>query len=282
MYYVYVLKSVIKNQIYTGSTKDLKKRLNEHNDGKVTSTKRYNPWNLIYYEAFIEEKLARVREKNLKYNGNAMKELKKRIGLDLPSTTLTTNLNQLSEKTNKASKSLELKKSRSGAGFTLIEILIVVGLIAALTAAALFILNPALQLQKARDSSRKTDIKRIQQALEQYRSDNGTYPKFSVGYGHAGIGALMLNINNITYLNPVPTGPNTKGDSCKGYVYSGTATDYTVFVKLENVNDSDAVAAKDRPNSPVGTLGAGSKTFTISSGSCSGAANTFNYWVNNP
>ena len=67
-----------------------------------------------------------------------------------------------------------------------------------------------------------------------------------------------------------------------GYVYSGTATDYTVFVKLENVNDSDAVAAKDRPNSPVGTLGAGSKTFTISSGSCSGAANTFNYWVNNP
>jgi len=79
MYYVYILKSKLYNQIYIGSTIDLKSRLNNHNEGRVVSSERYKPWKLIYYEAFITERLARLREKNLKYNGNALRELKKRI-----------------------------------------------------------------------------------------------------------------------------------------------------------------------------------------------------------
>lgn len=81
MYYVYILKSINHHQSYCGSTIDLRIRLKDHNDGKVFSTKRYMPWELIYYEAFKEEKLARAREHKLKHNGNAMHELKKRIGL---------------------------------------------------------------------------------------------------------------------------------------------------------------------------------------------------------
>ena len=88
MYYVYVLRSKINNQTYVGSANNLKERFAKHNNGEVFSTKRYKPWKLIYYEAYIDEKLARMREKKLKYNGNAIKELKKRIGLlDSPSTT---------------------------------------------------------------------------------------------------------------------------------------------------------------------------------------------------
>jgi putative endonuclease len=81
MYYVYLLKSKLNGELYRGSTNDLKYRFKEHNDGKVFSTKRYRPWKLIYYEAFAEEKLARLREQKLKHNGNAMHELKKRLGL---------------------------------------------------------------------------------------------------------------------------------------------------------------------------------------------------------
>ena len=81
MYYVYVLQSKLNGQPYVGSTNNLKSRFKQHNNGKVISTKRYKPWKLIYYEAYESEQLARVREKRLKYNGNAMKELKKRIGL---------------------------------------------------------------------------------------------------------------------------------------------------------------------------------------------------------
>jgi len=81
MHYVYILQSELNGELYTGSTNNLKKRFQEHNDGKVISTKRYKPWKLLYYEAYRTEELARRREKRLKYNGNAMRELRKRIGL---------------------------------------------------------------------------------------------------------------------------------------------------------------------------------------------------------
>jgi len=38
MFYVYVLKSKKDGRWYTGSTSDLKKRFNEHNEGKVPAT----------------------------------------------------------------------------------------------------------------------------------------------------------------------------------------------------------------------------------------------------
>ena len=81
MNYLYLLQSKLNNEIYVGSTKDLKRRMEEHNNGKVFSTKRYMPWKLIYYEAYMSERLARLREKRLKHNGNAIRELKKRIEL---------------------------------------------------------------------------------------------------------------------------------------------------------------------------------------------------------
>lgn len=91
MFYVYILKSIsYPKEIYTGSTNDLRLRFRLHNKGSVISTKRYRPWQLLYYEAYQTEKGARIREQRLKHNGNAIRELKKRIGLleaDLPSTT---------------------------------------------------------------------------------------------------------------------------------------------------------------------------------------------------
>jgi len=66
MYYVYILISGKDAKFYTGSTKDLKRRLNEHNNGRVDSTKDRLPLKLIYYEACIDEIDARAREKYLK------------------------------------------------------------------------------------------------------------------------------------------------------------------------------------------------------------------------
>ena len=66
MHYVYFLKSTLKNYYYTGCTKDLKNRLLEHNSGKVRSTNIYAPFELIYYEAGLDERDAFRREKYLK------------------------------------------------------------------------------------------------------------------------------------------------------------------------------------------------------------------------
>jgi putative endonuclease len=66
MNYVYVLLSGKDGKFYTGSTKDLKRRINEHNSGRVDSTKERLPMKLIYYEACIDEIDARARETYLK------------------------------------------------------------------------------------------------------------------------------------------------------------------------------------------------------------------------
>lgn len=66
MFYNYVLQSVEKGHIYVGYTRDLKKRLIEHNKGLSLSTKRYRPWKIIYYEACLEESDAKRREIYLK------------------------------------------------------------------------------------------------------------------------------------------------------------------------------------------------------------------------
>jgi hypothetical protein len=39
MYFVYILKSKKDNNLYIGSTNNIKKRMKEHNGGKVFSTK---------------------------------------------------------------------------------------------------------------------------------------------------------------------------------------------------------------------------------------------------
>ena len=65
MFYVYVLES-LDSDLYTGYTKDLRKRVKEHNQGLNFSTKRYGPWKLIYYEASLNEVDAKRRERYLK------------------------------------------------------------------------------------------------------------------------------------------------------------------------------------------------------------------------
>lgn len=64
MYYVYILRN--PKQFYIGSTKDLRRRFDEHQNNKVFSTKNRGPWKLVYYEACEAEKDARIRERYLK------------------------------------------------------------------------------------------------------------------------------------------------------------------------------------------------------------------------
>jgi putative endonuclease len=66
MYYTYVLISKKDGNMYTGYTKDLKLRLEQHNKGKVYTTKMRQPLELIYYEACLSQRDATHREKYLK------------------------------------------------------------------------------------------------------------------------------------------------------------------------------------------------------------------------
>ncbi|MEX2007707.1 MAG: GIY-YIG nuclease family protein [Candidatus Levyibacteriota bacterium] len=214
MFYVYVLKSILNDQIYVGSTKNLKIRFKEHNNGKIISTKRYKPWKLIYYEAYTEEKLARMREKKLKYHGNAMKELKKRIGLinnGLPSTTF---------------------QKKAGAGFTLVEILVAITIVSTLIVGAAMTLNPAGQIAKSQDAVRQRDLQQVKLALDLYYNDRNCYPSPSDSPFAAALkdGAEWKEGDTV-YMKKVPKDP-----ARVSYVYTTESTACpqwsVVFAKL--------------------------------------------------
>ena len=78
MYYTYVLQSKVDGKFYTGFTKNLKLRFEQHNKQLVESTKSRVPLKLIYYEACLDRNDATKREKYLKtYHGKMF--IKKRL-----------------------------------------------------------------------------------------------------------------------------------------------------------------------------------------------------------
>ena len=77
MYKTYIIKSLAKERYYIGHTKDLSRRLDEHNSGKTKSTKPYVPWELVYHESFNTKNDAYAREIKIKSykGGRAFKSL---------------------------------------------------------------------------------------------------------------------------------------------------------------------------------------------------------------
>ena len=65
-YYVYILQSEIDKYFYTGYTNDIKKRITEHNNGRVKSTEKRRPLKLVYWEGCLNQQDATEREKYLK------------------------------------------------------------------------------------------------------------------------------------------------------------------------------------------------------------------------
>lgn len=103
-------------------------------------------------------------------------------------------------------------------GFTLIELMVVVMIIAVLSGLVLNVVNPAGLRAKARDSSRAADLKRIQAALEAYFADNRGYPTSSafITTRSANVAPLAAYFSLLAtggYINPVPVDP----------VYTGTS-----------------------------------------------------------
>ncbi len=66
MYYVYAIKSTVRNYIYVSITNSLKRRLDEHNRGLNRTTKPYTPFVLIFEETVASRPEAREREIYLK------------------------------------------------------------------------------------------------------------------------------------------------------------------------------------------------------------------------
>ncbi|HXX35741.1 MAG TPA: GIY-YIG nuclease family protein [Thermodesulfobacteriota bacterium] len=78
MWYVYILRSRIGNNLYIGSTNNIGRRLSEHNSGKVDSTKTRLPFSLEAYVAVKDKAKAIELERYFK-TGSGKALLQKRI-----------------------------------------------------------------------------------------------------------------------------------------------------------------------------------------------------------
>lgn len=80
MWYFYVLQSERDpDYFYKGSTNDLRRRFMQHNQGEVPSSALRKPYRLVYYEAYVYEFAARMRESSVKKSGSVSTPLMQRI-----------------------------------------------------------------------------------------------------------------------------------------------------------------------------------------------------------
>ena len=85
MYFVYMLQSLKDNNLYTGCTFDLLKRVKAHNSGKVKSTQKRKPFELVYFKEHETLTQARKEEAYLKTlkGGRLKRQLIKNFPKDL-------------------------------------------------------------------------------------------------------------------------------------------------------------------------------------------------------
>jgi len=65
-FYLYILRSATTGKFYIGHAGDVTRRLAEHNNQRVPSTRNRGPWELVYAEEFATRAEASRRERALK------------------------------------------------------------------------------------------------------------------------------------------------------------------------------------------------------------------------
>lgn len=125
-----------------------------------------------------------------------------------------------------------MKFIRYNKGFTLIEILLVIAIMAILAAIVIIAINPAKQLGEAQNAQRRSDVRTILDAVIQYSIDNdGTLPPgIPVGSTCADDGedvcqmdtvcggvSLDLLLSERKYLTDLPNDPTGSDESITGY-----------------------------------------------------------------
>ncbi len=78
----------------------------------------------------------------------------------------------------------KLKQLRSSKGFTIVELLIVIIVIAILATLVITAYNGVQA--KARDVKRQSDANEVQKAAESYNADNGSYPTVTANFRASG------------------------------------------------------------------------------------------------
>lgn len=151
-------------------------------------------------------------------------------------------------------------------GFTLIELIIVIAILAILAAAIFVAIDPARRLHESRNARRWSDVTTILESVVKYQADNGgthyttvanatTDTYYQIGTAAVGCddsctaqatAAACVDLSGIgsNYLGAVPADPNT-----------GTAAETDYYI-LKDANGAITVGACDPEGEGAGGAGA--------------------------
>lgn len=132
-------------------------------------------------------------------------------------------------------------------GFTLVEILIVISIIAILSTIGLAVFQGAAA--KARDSVRKSDLQKVATALEIYFQKNDQYKAPVAGDNDT----ECQSVNDAFYEIIAPSSGDAPKDPLTGnftycYFSLNKGQSFRLFAKLENLSDADIIPGCTNPN----------------------------------
>lgn len=123
-----------------------------------------------------------------------------------------------------------LKARALSNGFTLLELIVAMSIIAIVTTSLWG--NFFTSLTKGRDARRKQDLESVTKALELYYNDNKAYPAAIPTWG---VPFIHPTNTAVIYMQKLPTDPAYPEST---YCYSSNGTYYKLYANLENRNDS--------------------------------------------
>lgn len=150
-------------------------------------------------------------------------------------------------------------KDRKYKGFSLIEILIVVGLILILAAVTIVAINPAKHFQDTRNSERSADVSEILNAVTQYTAEDGNlledlgtiplcegetgaadpFVPASIGTDGVDLEAELVD----AYIVEIPTDPSVGTDEDTGYLICQTEGG-RVEISAPNAEETDPIVVR--------------------------------------
>lgn len=150
-------------------------------------------------------------------------------------------------------------------GFTLIEVLIVIAIVAVLAAIVIVAVNPAKQFAQARNTERRAEVKAILDAVWQYAVDNNgnlpttledlkanspnTYKEVCMNDGTAGSNCTDLVDLSVlvtgNYITEMPTDPSCPASGC------GTASGTGYWVKVADTGRVSVFASSSELNERI-------------------------------
>ncbi len=156
-------------------------------------------------------------------------------------------------------------------GFTFIELLIAIIVIGILAVVAMNVFDPVGQIQKAQDSTRKSDLAQVQMAFDKYHQDFGKYPdavdtkiKNSNGESAADWGTSEWQ----PYMTILPKDPQ----SSKNYVYAVSKDGQTYYL----------YASLDRGAKDPQVCNGGGACSSLPVGASCGTGAVCNYGISSP